>query len=116
MDNLTSRLSAVQAKLHAPKGQYNDFSSFSYRSCEDILKAVKPLLDGLLITITDDIRVIGDRVYLMATATITDGKESVSTNAFAREPLSAKGKDESQITGSASSYARKYALERPAPD
>ena len=110
MENLTVRLATVQAQLHAPKGQRNDFSNFNYRSCEDILKAVKPLLDGLLITITDDIKVFGDRFYVMATATITDGTESISTNGFAREQLTAKGKDESQITGSTSSYARKYAL------
>lgn len=110
MSTIIGKLSEIQKGLNAPKGQFNKFGGYSYRSCEDILQAVKPLLNGLAITITDDIKVVGDRVYVMATATLTDGSESVSATAYAREPASAKGKDDSQITGSTSSYARKYAL------
>lgn len=108
------KLAVVQKALKAPKNQRNSFGGYNYRSCEDILEAAKPLCvdNGLLLTITDDIRMVGDRVYVMATATVADVKEStqVSVNAFAREPLDKKGSDASQITGAASSYARKYAL------
>lgn len=107
---LASKLAKVQNDLHAPKGQFNKFGGYSYRNCEDILQAVKPLLGDLIITITDDIVLVGDRVYVKATATITDGKESISTTAFAREAASKKGMDDSQLTGATSSYARKYAL------
>ena len=112
-DELVEKLSKVQAELKAPKGQYNSFGKYSYRSQEDILEAVKPLLAkyGLIVTLTDDLRQIGERYYIQATATITDKEGSqISVNAFAREPLEKKGMDDSQITGSASSYARKYAL------
>lgn len=104
------KLAKVQAQLHAPKSQINNFGGYNYRSCEDILQAVKPLLGDCTITITDDMVAVGDRVYVKATATFTDGAETVTTTAFAREPEQAKGKDVSQITGSSSSYARKYAL------
>jgi len=110
MKTLTEKLAGIQRELNAPKGQHNKFGGYNYRSCEDILQAVKPLLDGLSLVISDDIKVIGERVYVQATATITDGENSLSTTAFAREALTKKGMDESQITGSASSYARKYAL------
>ena len=100
----------IQANLKAPKGQFNKFGGYKYRNCEDILSAVKPLLDGATLVISDEIVMIGDRVYVKATATLSDGKVSVSTTAFAREPLAKKGMDESQVTGAASSYARKYAL------
>ena len=104
------KLSLIQKSLDAPKNQWNDFSNFNYRSCEDILEGVKPLLGGLLLTVDDEMVLIGDRYYLKATYTITDGESSKSATALAREPLSKKGMDESQITGTASSYARKYAL------
>ena len=104
------RLAEIQATLNCPKSQFNKFGKYSYRNCEDILEAVKPLLDGAILTINDDIVMIGDRVYVKAVATITLDGESVSTTAFAREPTTKKGMDESQITGAASSYARKYAL------
>jgi hypothetical protein len=107
---LYKKLSEIQKNLIAPKGQYNDFSKFYYRSCEDILAAVKPHLDGLVLTVTDDVVAVGDRVYVKATATISTGSQSISCSAFAREALEKKGMDASQITGSASSYARKYAL------
>lgn len=108
--SLVARLSEIQSKLNAPKNQKNTFGGYSYRSCEDILQAVKPLLLGLVITINDDIVGVGDRIYVKSTATITDGENSISTTAFAREAATKKGMDDSQITGSTSSYARKYAL------
>lgn len=103
-------LSDIQRELKAPKGQYNLFGKYKYRSCEDILEAVKPLLDGSTITITDEVVMIGERYYIKTIATFKSAKEEVSVNAYAREPLSKKGMDESQITGATSSYARKYAL------
>ena len=107
--SLTERLYKIQQELDAPKGQWNEYSSYHYRSCEDILEGVKPLLDGLILTLSDDIIMVGDRVYVKATVTISDGKDSISNTAMAREPLVRKGMDESQITGATSSYARKYA-------
>lgn len=112
--NAREKLMAVQASLKAPKGQYNSFGKYTYRSCEDILEAVKPHLkaNALTLTLCDDIIQCGDRIYIKATACICDVEsgEKVSTCAFAREPESKKGMDDSQITGTASSYARKYAL------
>lgn len=110
MKALNEKLAKIQHDLNAPKNQRNNFGNYNYRSCEDILQAVKPLLGDLTLTISDDIQVIGDRVYVKATATISDGENNLSTQAFARESLTKKGMDESQITGSTSSYARKYAL------
>ena len=109
---LTEKLVKVQSNLKANKTQHNNFGNYDYRSAEDILTAVKPLLaeNGLTLTITDDIALIGERYYIKATATVSDGENSVSTTAFAREAELKKGMDESQITGSASSYARKYAM------
>lgn len=106
------KIVAIQSELKAPKGQYNSFGKYNYRSCEDILEGVKPLLakHGLVLTIQDSIDLIGDRFYVKATATITDGKEQLSTSAYAREILDKKGMDASQVTGATSSYARKYAL------
>lgn len=112
MSNLTEKLINVQKTLKAPKGQYNSFGKYKYRSAEDILEAVKPLNaeHGLLLTIKDEPILIGDWHYIKATATITDGNESHEVTAYARESLNKKGMDDSQITGTASSYARKYAL------
>ena len=106
------KIVAIQSELKAPKGQYNSFGKYNYRSCEDILEGVKPLLTkhGLVLTIQDSIDLIGDRFYVKATATITDGKEQLATSAYARESLDKKGMDASQVTGATSSYARKYAL------
>lgn len=106
------KIVAIQSELKAPKGQYNSFGKYNYRSCEDILEGVKPLLakHGLVLTIQDSIDLIGDRFYVKATVTITDGKEQLSTSAYARESLDKKGMDASQVTGATSSYARKYAL------
>lgn len=103
----------IIAELKAPKGQFNAFGKYKYRSCEDILEAVKPLCvkNNVLLTITDDIVLIGDRFYVKATATVTnlDGV-CVSASALAREEDTKKGMDGSQVTGASSSYARKYAL------
>lgn len=109
---LTQRVGDIQHKLKAPKGQYNSFGKYNYRSCEDILESVKPLLKehNLALLIDDEIVQIGERYYVKATAKITDGREIVSATAYAREPDTKKGMDESQITGATSSYARKYAL------
>lgn len=102
----------VQAELRATKDQYNQFGNYKYRNAESILAALKPLLakHHLYINLTDTIVQTGDRFYLRADATISDGEHSTMSSAFAREPMSKKGMDESQVTGSASSYARKYAL------
>lgn len=112
MSELYQKLIAVQGRLKAPKGQYNSFGKYKYRSCEDILEAVKPLLveHGLLLTIQDEVVLVGDRIYIKATATIRQGEDSLQSVAFAREELEKKGMDASQVTGAASSYARKYAL------
>ena len=104
------KLAEIQANLKAPKNQYNSFGKYKYRSCEDILEAVKPLLGGAILTINDEIVLIGDRFYVKSTVTIKEGEESISTTAYARESSVKKGMDESQITGATSSYARKYAL------
>lgn len=112
--NIRAALAAIQQALKAPKGQYNEYGGFSYRSCEDIVEAVKPLLaqHGVLLTLSDTVEAVGDRVYVAATATVTaiETGEAVSVKAYAREAPVKKGMDDSQITGTASSYARKYAL------
>lgn len=99
-------------ELKAPKGQKNTFGKYNYRSAEDILEAVKPIAFkyGLIVNLTDKIELIGDRYYLVATASITDGKEKHQSVGMAREAEVKKGMDDSQITGTASSYARKYAM------
>ena len=108
----TEKVIEVQKNLKAPKSQFNKFGKYKYRSAEDILNSVKPLLAdmGLLLTIQDELIHDGARYYIKATATLTDGTNHISTNAYAREDEVQKGFDGSQITGSASSYARKYAL------
>ena len=108
------KLSAVQLALHAPKNQYNSFGKYSYRSCEDILEALKEPLraNNASVIISDTIETVGDRVYVKATASIYDNEsgENISVTSFAREDETKKGMDGAQITGAASSYARKYAL------
>lgn len=108
------RLINIQSELRATKDAYNSFGKYSYRSAESILSALKPLLmkHGVAITLSDNVLVIGTRYYIKATATMvdTDGKVIATTDAFAREDEQKKGMDGSQVTGSASSYARKYAL------
>ncbi|MBQ2397623.1 MAG: ERF family protein [Bacteroidales bacterium] len=104
------KLAKIQKELKAPKDLRNNFGGYNYRSAESILEAVKPLLDGAILTLEDDIMLVGDRFYIKATATFQDGDYVKTTTAFAREPETKKGMDDSQITGTASSYARKYAL------
>ena len=108
------KLQEIQRDLKAPKGQRNKFGNYNYRSCEDVLEAVKPLAHKLdcIVLLSDQLVNIGDRFYIEATATLveTETKEEVCTTALARESLTKKGMDDSQITGTASSYARKYAL------
>ena len=110
--NIVQKICLIQSQLKAPKGQYNKFGKYNYRSLEDINEAVKPLLanEGLTMTISDELVLIGDRFYVKATATVTDGKETLNVSGYAREEENKKGMDGSQITGTASSYARKYAL------
>ena len=108
------KLNRLQTELKAPKGQYNSFGKYHYRSCEDIMEAVKPFLRelGLVLLLGDEMAQVGGRYYVKATATLVDAEsgESVAAEAYAREEETKKGMDASQITGSASSYARKYAL------
>jgi len=103
-------LANIQKKIAAPKTQTNSFGGYKYRSCGDILEAIKPLLGDLSLILSDEIINIGDRFYVKATAILTDDKEVIQSTSLAREPEIKKGMDPSQITGAASSYARKYAL------
>lgn len=106
-------LITIQSELKAPKSQFNKFGGYKYRKAEDILEAVKPLLakQKCTLIITDDVVLIGNRIYVKATATIKNEKgECETTNGWAREEETKKGMDGSQITGASSSYARKYAL------
>jgi len=109
---LLKKLSKIQLELKAPKSNFNKFGGFYYRSLEDILEAVKPLLDkhGLTLTISDEPVMIGDRFYVKATARLSDGNESIEVTAYAREPQSKTKMDDAQLTGASSSYARKYCL------
>ena len=114
MGSILEKLRDVQNELKAPKGQYNSYGGFYYRSCEDILEALKPIVTKFNCTvyISDELVNIGDRNYIKATVTITDTDtgESIINTGYAREELQKKGMDGAQITGTASSYARKYAL------
>ena len=126
--SIYSKLHAIQAELVAPKKRTNTFGKYSYRSCEDILASVKPLLSkyDVTLTLSDEIVAVGDRIYVKATARLNSldlykiaedgqitklpGEEPIEVSAYAREAAEKKGMDDSQITGTASSYARKYAL------
>lgn len=112
--NIYETLSKIQMELKAPKGQFNSFGKYKYRSCEDIIEAVKPIANkyNSLVILSDELVNIGDRYYIKATVTLSDIEEekSISVSAYAREEESKRGMDGSQITGTASSYARKYAL------
>jgi hypothetical protein len=103
-------LSDIQQRLKAPKNQRNTFGNYNYRSCEDILEAVKPLLGRAVLTLTDEVLAVGSRIYVKATASLTEGDKTTQVSAYAREAESQKGMSDPQLTGSASSYARKYAL------
>ena len=112
---IQQKLLNVQLKLKAPKSNYNSFSKYNYRSCEDILEAVKPILseEKLLLMLSDEIEQIGDRNYVKATATLLEAEKDgqvLQVVAYAREDESKKGMDSAQLTGATSSYARKYAL------
>lgn len=107
---LHKKLWTIQQTLNAPKNQRNNFGGYNYRSAEDILEAVKPLLQNITLTVSDEIVLIGNRYYVKATATLSDGEDVISVTAYAREEESKKGMDASQLTGATSSYARKYAL------
>ncbi len=111
---LKQKLLSIQTELKAPKNQFNSFGNYNYRSCEDILEAVKPLCKkgNVLLTLSDTIKHVGERYYVEATATLYDVETDgcISVSAYAREEETKKGMDSSQITGAASSYARKYAL------
>ena len=109
---MIQKLITVQSELKAPKNQRNSFGNYNYRSCEDILEAVKPLLyaQGLMLTLTDKLIANGDEFFIEATAIVTDGENKAVVTAQAGLDLKKKGMDKSQATGAASSYARKYAL------
>lgn len=110
--SINSKLLAIQSELKAPKGQFNAFGKYKYRSCEDIFEAVKPLLKKHEVTLvmSDSIQFVGERVYVHTQATLSDGQHSITVSGWAREEEEKKGMDGSQITGASSSYARKYAL------
>lgn len=108
---MTTLLAEIQKNLKAPKGQFNKFGNYKYRSCEDILEAVKQVLPkDCAVSISDEIVMVGDRYYVKATATLMTPQTPISCTAYAREEESKKGMDGAQVTGAASSYARKYAL------
>tara|TARA_R110002051_G_scaffold71814_1_gene129728 strand:+ start:681 stop:1262 length:582 start_codon:yes stop_codon:yes gene_type:complete len=109
---MIKKLVKIQNELKAPKNQRNGFGKYNYRSCEDILEAVKPLANSedCVVTVSDEVIQVGNRIYVKATARLISENDSVQTTAYAREPEQQKGMNEAQITGSASSYARKYAL------
>lgn len=105
-------LNRIQKNLKAPKNQYNKFGNYKYRSCEDILEAVKPLLDKCSLTISDEVVLIGDRFYIKSTARLSlTNEDYIEVSALARESEGEKGMQSAQLTGSTSSYARKYALD-----
>lgn len=112
--NIQEKLLYIQAKVKAPKNLYNSFGKYSYRNAEGILEAVKPFLDEMkcTLTISDEIVAVGDRIYVKANATLWDTEkiDVIAVSAYAREADQKKGMDDSQVTGTASSYARKYAL------
>lgn len=110
MKKIYGELSRIQRELKAPKNLFNKFGNYKYRNAEGILESVKPLLGDLALIINDEPIAIGERYYIKATVTLTDGEESVSAVAYAREDETKKGMDGCQITGACSSYARKYAL------
>lgn len=113
-NTIYQKLLKIQSEIKAPKNQFNKFGGYNYRNCEDILEALKPILLDVkaTLTITDEVEMIGDRFYIKSMATLLDTESDgfVKSFGFAREPVSKKGMDEAQVTGSTSSYARKYAL------
>ena len=112
MKTLIQKMVKIQSELKAPKNQVNSFGKYKYRSCEDIIEALKPLLakEGLYLNISDEIVEVGGKNYVKAVATIFDGENQISSSAVARESIDKKGMDDAQQTGATSSYSRKYAL------
>ena len=110
MNKLIERLGEIQQQLKAPKNQYNSFGKYKYRSCEDIMEAVKPLLNGLVLNLTDEVKEVCGSAYIESTAMITDGNKVQAVKASAGIDINRKGMDIAQSFGSSSSYARKYAL------
>lgn len=112
MNELHKKITTLSTNLKVPKSKFNSFGNYNYRSLEDIYEAVKPELSkhGLILTLEDDIIAVADRIYVKATATIRGEGDEIKVSALAREAQVKKGMDDSQITGTASSYARKYAL------
>ena len=110
MSKVYKLLAYIQQNLKAPKGQWNDFSKYNYRSCEDILSAVKPFLGEATLTLNDEMVLVGDRIYVKSTVTLCLDGEKIENTAFAREADQRKGMNADQLTGATSSYARKYAL------
>ena len=111
-NNFYIKVVKIQSELSVPKAQRNSFGKYNYRSCEDILAKLKPLLEKyeLVQNTTDEILLIGDRYYVKATVRLSNGKEIIESHGYAREASEKKGMDFAQLTGSCSSYARKYAL------
>lgn len=112
--NIYEKLSIVQSQIKVNKSNYNSFGKYNYRSAEDILEAAKPICkaNGCVLTLSDDVIALEGRFYIKATATLADTEslETIEVTAFAREEESKKGMDASQVSGSCSSYARKYAM------
>lgn len=110
--SISEKILNIQNELKAPKSQWNSFGKYNYRNAEDILEAAKPLLkkEGVILTLTDEIVLIGNKYYVKSTATVKYADESIVVSAYAREEENKKGMDGSQVTGASSSYARKYAL------
>lgn len=110
--SISEKILNIQNELKAPKSQWNSFGKYNYRNAEDILETAKPLLkkEGVILTLTDEIVLIGNRYYVKSTATVKYADESIAVSAYAREEENKKGMDGSQVTGASSSYARKYAL------
>ena len=110
--NAKNDLAIIQAEVQAPKNKFNSFGKYAYRSAENIIEAVKPIINpkGYHLILSDEMVIIGERYYIKATATISNGEQSYSATSYAREPEEKKGMDSAQISGTIGSYARKYAL------
>jgi hypothetical protein len=110
--NAKNDLAIIQAEVQAPKNKFNSFGKYAYRSAENIIEAVKPIINpkGYHLILSDEMVIIGERYYIKATATISNGEKSYSATSYAREPEEKKGMDSAQISGTTGSYSRKYAL------
>lgn len=110
--NAKNDLAIIQAEVQAPKNKFNSFGKYAYRSAENIIEAVKPIINpkGYYLILSDEMVIIGERYYIKATATISNGEQSYSATSYAREPEEKKGMDSAQVSGTTGSYSRKYAL------